>query len=41
MDRKDPVTANYSLERTDFPVPMLIKQCKFRPLRGNPLLDNF
>ena len=34
----DLVTGNYHLEGTDFPVTMLIRQCKFCPLSGNPLL---
>jgi len=38
MDKADPVTGNYRLEGTDFPVSMFISQCKFSPLRGNPLL---
>jgi len=34
MDIADPVSGNYHLEGTDFPVPMPINQCKFCPLEG-------
>jgi len=34
MDIADPVIRNYRFERTHFPVPMLLNQCKFVGLVG-------
>jgi len=36
MDIADPVIRNYRFERTHFPVPMLINQCKFVCLVWEP-----
>ena len=41
MDKADSVKAYYRIERTDCPIPLHTNQCKFRPLRGNPLLVKF
>jgi len=41
MDIADSVKTYYRIEQTDFPVPMHMKQCNFRPFRWNPLLVKF
>jgi len=41
MDIADSVIRNYRVEGTHVPVLMLINQCKFRLLSGNPFLVKF
>jgi len=41
MDIADSVKTYYRIERTDFPVPMHMNQCNFRPFRWNPPLVKF